>query len=207
MDQDTKDFILKYFNTGTWRKKYWMGKSLGKVPCDMIVQQELIYKLKPDTIVECGTGEGGSALFYYHCSVCAGKPAKVITIDIDANVGRANYEKIVFIDGDCLDLEVFNKVKSMVSGTTLVILDSTNQKEHASKQLKLYPSLVTLGSYIIMDDTAMGDIINIHRGLGPREAVEEFLKGNNEFEVDLECEKHLLTFNPGGYLRRVKWGN
>ena len=34
------------------------------------------------------------------------------------------------------------------------------------------------------------------------EALDEFLAQDSSFEVDRECEKFLLTFNPRGYLRR-----
>jgi cephalosporin hydroxylase len=34
------------------------------------------------------------------------------------------------------------------------------------------------------------------------EAVEEFVAADDRFEVDRSREKFLLTFNPGGFLRR-----
>ena len=39
---------------------------------------------------------------------------------------------------------------------------------------------------------------------GPFEAVETFLATTDEFEIDREREKFLITFNPSGYLRRVR---
>ena len=38
----------------------------------------------------------------------------------------------------------------------------------------------------------------------PLQAIETFLDGNDEFEIDREREKFLITFNPSGYLRRVR---
>ncbi len=200
----TDDFIGEYFSAGVWRMTYWMGLSLGKVPCDMIVQQELIFNLKPDTIIECGTGTGGSALFYYHCTMNAGKSAKVITIDIAPDNSRLKDDRITFITGDCTDMDVFNKVKSLTSGVTFVILDYSNLKNPVLAGLKLYSSLVTVGSYIIIDDTAQGVLWRKAQEAGPYLAVEEFLRGGDDFMVDRECEKHLLTFNRGGYLKRMK---
>ena len=55
----------------------------------------------------------------------------------------------------------------------LVILDSDHSKEHVSKELLLYKSIVTTGSYMIVEDTS----INGHPLLpdwGPMEAVDEF---------------------------------
>jgi cephalosporin hydroxylase len=37
---------------------------------------------------------------------------------------------------------------------------------------------------------------------GPSTAVSRFLDEHPEFEVDLRMQKFLLTFNPGGFLRR-----
>jgi cephalosporin hydroxylase len=37
---------------------------------------------------------------------------------------------------------------------------------------------------------------------GPNAAVASFLKEHSEFEPDLGMQKFLLTFNPGGFLRR-----
>ena len=39
---------------------------------------------------------------------------------------------------------------------------------------------------------------------GPFEAIETFLATTDEFEIDREREKFLITFNPSGYLRRVR---
>jgi cephalosporin hydroxylase len=36
------------------------------------------------------------------------------------------------------------------------------------------------------------------------EAVQEFLKENRDFERDASREKFLLTFHPGGYLKRIR---
>ena len=35
-------------------------------------------------------------------------------------------------------------------------------------------------------------------------AIEAFLSRTDDFEVDHEREKFLITFNPSGYLRRVR---
>jgi cephalosporin hydroxylase len=39
---------------------------------------------------------------------------------------------------------------------------------------------------------------------GPLQAVECFLATTDEFEIDRERERFLITFNPSGYLRRVR---
>ena len=43
---------------------------------------------------------------------------------------------------------------------------------------------------------------NSDHGPGPAEAVAEFLEGNDAFVRDERREKFMLTFNPGGYLKK-----
>ncbi len=56
-----------------------------------------------------------------------------------------------------------------------------------------------------MEDTNInGNPVVPEHGLGPMEAVADFLYRHKEFKVDCSREKFLMTFNPKGYLRRVK---
>ena len=67
----------------------------------------------------------------------------------------------------------------------------------------MYSRWVTPGSYLIVEDTNVnGHPVLPEHGPGPMEAVEEFLAGSAEFEVDPAREKFFLTFNPRGFLRK-----
>jgi len=35
-------------------------------------------------------------------------------------------------------------------------------------------------------------------------AIREFLAGDDRFVIDCERERYLITYNPGGFLKRVK---
>jgi cephalosporin hydroxylase len=64
--------------------------------------------------------------------------------------------------------------------------------------------LVPEGSYVVVEDT----IINGHPvwtgfGPGPWEAVEKITQ-EGEFAPDSSLERYVLTFNPGGFLKRVR---
>ena len=85
-----------------------------------------------------------------------------------------------------------------------MILDSDHSYDHVLAELHAYSPIVTPGSYLIVEDTN----INAHPvyeefGPGPMEAVQDFLKERDDFEVDHSREKLLLTFNPHGWLRRL----
>jgi cephalosporin hydroxylase len=72
----------------------------------------------------------------------------------------------------------------------------------------IYEAFVGEGYYLIVEDTHAGNpghpVKWKYDNEGAYEAVEFFLRENDDFEVDYNCERHLMTFNPSGYLRRIK---
>jgi cephalosporin hydroxylase len=85
----------------------------------------------------------------------------------------------------------------------LVILDSGHSKEHVLAELHAYAPLVRPGSYVIVEDTNLnGHPVERDHGSGPAEAAAEFLERNDAFVRDERRERLLLTFNPGGYLKK-----
>ena len=75
--------------------------------------------------------------------------------------------------------------------------------EHVLRELQTYGPLVAEGCYLIVEDTDAGKLFPELWGAGPGAAIEEYMKSDDSFVVDPDCEKFLLTFNPGGYLKRV----
>jgi cephalosporin hydroxylase len=87
----------------------------------------------------------------------------------------------------------------------LVALDSDHRRDHVLAEIAAYSPLVQIGDYLIVEDTNVnGHPTYAEYGPGPMEAVERFLAGNDEFEIDARCERFLMTFNPKGYLRRKR---
>jgi cephalosporin hydroxylase len=171
---------------------------------DLWVYQEILHELRPAAIVECGTANGGSALFL--ASVCdlLGL-GKVITVDIVDKPGRPSHERITYVTGSSTDPEVVARVRGLVGNgaPVLVILDSDHERDHVLNELRLYAPLVSAGSYLIVEDSNVnGHPVVSDFGPGPAEAVEQFLVETEEFEVDRSREKFFLTFNPNGYLRK-----
>jgi len=140
------------------------------------------------------------------------KDGKVITVDIENQLDRKAskqeifMKRVEFILGDSVSQKVINTIdKKVKNHTVLVTLDSLHTKEHVLKELKLYSNFVSVGSYIIVQDTNInGHPVFPAFGLGPMEAVEEFLKTDDRFIIDHNREKFLITFYPSGYLKRVK---
>ena len=190
----------------TWENTRWLGHRIQKFPGDVWVYQEILSELRPDWILETGTNWGGSA--YFLASICdlLGH-GRVVTIDLDAKPDPPEHERITYVAGSSTDPEIVDSVRTMVaeSQTVLVILDSDHSYGHVASELRAYSDLVTLGSYLIVEDTNIAGH-PVLRGLatGPYEAVDDFLSGDTRFERDHSREKFMMTFNPGGYLKRIR---
>lgn len=189
----------------TWDNTYWLGVLTSKCPLDLWIYQEIIFEMKPDVIIETGTAHGGSALFL--ASMCdLVNNGKVITIDIE-NRKVSKHNRITYLIGSSTSKEIVETVENLIKNKdkVMVILDSDHNKTHVLNELKIYSKFVTKSSYLIVEDTNInGHPVIPDFGPGPMEAVEEFLKENKNFAIDKIKEKFLLTFNPKGYLRKVK---
>lgn len=168
--------------------------------------QEIIHELKPDLIIECGTFYGGSALYLASILDLIGK-GHVLTIDIFPQPNRPSHDRITYLTASSVSVQAVQTILNMrkPDDVILVILDSDHSKEHVSKELLLYKSIVTKGSYLIVEDTSInGNPLSPDWGPGPMEAVEEFLTKNNNFIIDESKHKFFISFNPKGFLKKVK---
>jgi cephalosporin hydroxylase len=181
-----------------------MGVPCLKCPMDLWAYQEILAEVRPGLIVETGTHLGGSALFLAHMLDLLGA-GEVITIDVLENVGRPTHPRIRYVKGSSADEGLVRGLfGARPEEKCLVILDSDHSKEHVARELALLAPFVTVGSYLIVEDSNVnGHPVLPDYGPGPSEAVAEFLAGSRNFIVDTSREKFLMTFNPGGYLKRV----
>jgi cephalosporin hydroxylase len=193
------------FYTSNWKPRtFWLGTLTLKNPLDLWVYQEIMFETRPDLVVETGTYRGGSAV--YLASICDLLGAgEVVSIDIEPmRDDYPRHPRITYLAGrSSTDLEVVAEVGARAEGrSTLVVLDSDHSQAHVEAELDAYAPLVPVGCYVIVEDSNIG---RIRKDLmpGPLEAVETFLTKTDEFEIDREREKFLITFNPSGYLKRV----
>ena len=194
-----------FYASDAWTKATWLGTQALKNPLDLWVYQEIMAETRPEVIVETGTWRGGSAL--YLASVCdlLGE-GEIVSIDIaPVRDDYPQHPRITYLAGrSSTDSDVLDEVRARAEGRrTLIILDSDHSQAHVEAELEAYAPLVPVGCYLIVEDSNIGQI---RKDLmpGPLQAIETFLARTNEFEIDLEREKFLITFNPSGYLRRVR---
>jgi len=199
-------YDLGHDSGGTWHDTYWMGTPILKCPLDMWIYQELIHEQRPDLIIETGTWNGGSALYMASLMDILGH-GRIITIDLDPQANLPEHPRITYWKDSSVAPEILAKLHQEVDGCqrVLVILDSDHSEAHVREELKYYPAFVTLGSYLILEDTNVnGHPAFLKHGPGPMEALNAWLPTQSEFEIDSSREKFLLTMNPSGYLRRVR---
>jgi cephalosporin hydroxylase len=185
-----------------WKLASWMGYPVAKFPGDLLVYQDIVYETKPDVIIETGSWYGGSGLYLAHlCDLL--RNGRVISIDV-APYARPQHPRLLFVTGSSTDWRTRQWVDGHIRGKrVMVILDSDHSKRHVLEELDVYGPLVTPGCYLVVEDTNVnGRPVEEAHGPGPAEALDEWLPKHPEFEIDADREKFLVSFNPGGYLRR-----
>jgi len=198
----------------------WMGVPIIQYPQDIIAMQELIWRVKPEMIIETGVAHGGSLVYYASLLELTGR-GEVLGIDIDIRShNRAVIEahpmarRISMIQGSSVDAAVVREVRARAAGRApvMVVLDSNHTHEHVLGELRAYADMVTVGSYCVVFDTVVEDLPGDlypdrpwSAGNSPKTAVHAFLREDDRFEIDRDVEaKILITVAPDGYLRRVR---
>ena len=189
----------------------WMGVRTAKCALDAWIYQEIIYRVRPDVIVEIGSDRGGSTLYFAHL-LDAMNHGIVVSVDIDRSRFQVQHERIRLVTGDSAAPETVAQVAPYCVGKrVLVVHDGGHNKEQVLRDLRAYADFVSVSSYFIVEDSII-DLFNPEDGLGrywdgPLPAIEQFLHERPDFVVDSECERYLLTNNPRGYLKRVEASN
>jgi cephalosporin hydroxylase len=197
--------LFYYPSEPTWKDTYFLGVQLLKCPLDLWVYQELIHRIRPDVIIETGTKYGGSA--YYMATICdlVGH-GQVVTVDVEEQANRPQHPRITYIAGSSADPAVVREVDALIPqhASVLAVLDSDHSEAHVRQEMEIWGKRVTVGSYLVCEDTNVHHPVCLKRGPGPWEATADFLSSHGEYEVDLHCERYLMTLNPRGYLRRTR---
>ena len=209
----------------------WLGAQFQSSPHDAIVFQQLIWKIKPDLIIDLGTNVGGSALFFASIMSFYTDVGVVLTVDrkpftenwigkdrvickdcVNPSENKLWKKYVQFILGSTTDAHVIEKVKQYVLNSTTVFIshDASHDRGVVYQDLLNYAQFVSLNSYVVVQDTKLDRITNsVH---GPLAAVRNFIqhqkkKENNvtySFVVDRSVEVFYYSQHAYGWLKRVK---
>ena len=205
----------------------WLGRPIIQYPQDIVQFQEIVWKTKPDLIIETGIAHGGSLILSASLLALLDliNPAasKRMVLGIDIDIRKHNREaiethplsgNIIMYEGSSTNTDIVKKVKeySKDYNSVMVCLDSNHTYKHVLDELELFAPLVSTGNYCIVWDTIIEEMPDNFlsdrpwgKGNNPKTSVFEFLKTHKEFEIDKEIQQKLLiTVAPDGYLKKVK---
>ena len=219
-----------------WDQKYiysfsWLGRPIIQSPDDMLRIQEVIYDIKPNVVIETGIAHGGSLIYYASILNAIGK-GKVVGIDIDIRKHNRKaieehklFSFIDLIEGSSIELETFTKVEGLVSPNdkVIVILDSAHDYDHVLREIELYSSLASVGSYIVVTDGSQEYLGNTPRAKvdypgyaetweknNPKKAAGDFVLNNDQYEIieplfpfnesDLDFR---ITLWPSAFIKKI----
>ncbi|MFT5824254.1 MAG: cephalosporin hydroxylase [Crocinitomix sp.] len=199
-----RSFPLKGIDNGHYNIEYKGVKCL-KCPFDYVIYQMIVNEVNPDLIIEIGTNEGGSTLYLADLLELQGN-GTVHSIDIKDDCPKKVKEHgriKLFTDGwESYDLNLTREFKKI-----LVIEDSSHQYENTLGAIKKFNSIVTIGSYLIVEDGIIDDLGRAKEfNGGPLKAIKEFLTENLNFSIDqrwIDFFGNNATFNPMGYLKKT----
>jgi cephalosporin hydroxylase len=182
MRKAAADFMLSSTKPKYCYNFSWQSRPIIQYPQDMVAMQEIIWKVKPDLIIEMGIAHGGSLI--YNASILAMldmceaikehriidpkiSERKILGVDIDIREhNKTEIEKhpmssrIEMIEGSSISPEIIEKVKDYAKDykCILVCLDSNHTHEHVLAELEAYAPLTSVGSYCVVFDTIIEDL-------------------------------------------------
>jgi cephalosporin hydroxylase len=214
------DLVIESDKYGYGYQWTWLGLPIIQLPQDIVATQEVIWKSKPDVIIETGIAWGGSVALYASLLQLIGK-GKVVAVDLNlmdhVSEQIMSYpfsDRIHLYKGSSTDPQIVSKVRAHIEPgqSVMVLLDSNHTHQHVLEELRAYAPLVTKGQYVVVSDTVVEDIpAQKHRtrpwgpGNNPKTALSAYLEETKRFEIDQEINrKLLLTYTPDGYARCVE---
>ena len=133
---------------------------------------------------------------------------------------HALFPRITLVEGSSIDPATFAEVRDAVAAAerVLVVLDSDHSREHVLQELRLYSTLVPVGSLLVVAD---GSIMRVVASApearpdwewnNPLGAVDDFLAEHEDFVredpaplFDESSVQGDVTYSAGGWLRRVR---
>lgn len=187
----------------------WCGVPIIRHPDDIVLQQEIMWNLKPARVIETGVARGGSLMLSASLMSMIGMAPRVLGLDIQilphahSSLTRwTNEGCIELFEGDSTSDAAVNRVKDFVNNIgepCLLVLDSSHSHEHVLRELNSLAPLLPIGSIVIIADTIVEEMPENYypnrpwgRGNNPYTAVQQFLRENANYAMDLKWARRSL---------------
>ena len=200
--------VLHGIQSGTLRYRY-RNRALLKSPFDLPLYLRLLGRLSPRTVIEVGTFEGGSALWFADMLTVLGIDGRVVTID-SRGTQAIEDPRITSLTENGLDLGsvLSERFLRELPRPWLVIDDSAHTFEVTLAILAFFDDKLTGGDYIAVEGRPARITREQYRRYldGPSRAIEAFLATRSDrYEIDTDlCDFYgfNVTYNPNAWLRR-----
>ena len=195
-----------------------LGRPIIQYPQDMVAMQELIWKVKPDLIIETGIAHGGSLIMSASMlallDMCEAielgivfdpKKSKRKVLGLDIDIRQHNQEaiethpmssRIQMFQGSSIAPEMIEQVKAVAKNyqRVLVCLDSNHTHAHVLAELESYAPLTSVGSYCVVFDTIVEDMpksMFSDRTWGPGDNPKTAVKEYLKTHSEFEIDKQI----------------
>jgi cephalosporin hydroxylase/predicted SAM-dependent methyltransferase len=187
----------------------YKGVSLLKNPFDLALYPQLMWTLKPRTILEIGSNAGGSALWMGDICDAFGLNCQIHSLDI-VKVSDVKHPRVTFYEGDGRNLGAVwtEKFLAKLPRPWLVIEDADHSYETSSAALSFFDPLLSPDDVLVIEDGIISDLSQLPEGTsGPHRALRQFLaKKFIEWEIIPEiCDfyGYNYTWCSNGFLRKT----
>ena len=192
----------EHVHDGKGNRPKWRETEVDKFPQDLTLYAQVIFKRKPDFIIETGTAYGGSALFFGDMLLLSGG-CRVFSVDVKAR-NAPSHPFVTYLEGSSVDDEILKHLRNETKDSSVMaVFDSDHSKKHVLNELNAYADIVSSGQYMVVEDCyTRGPVKGRPEYYHPYLAVEEFLKTNDGFRrYDLE-KQFIFAVTKNGWLRK-----
>ena len=145
------DVLCKFdMSQGAFQCLQWKDHTLYKSVFDLAIYQMLIWEAKPKTIIELGSGDGGSAIWMSDMITMYNLDCEIISMDI--NPVKTSYDKVNFIGGDSYQISkaLPEEVLSQLPHPWVFIEDA---HQNIIGVLNYFDQFLKVGDYLIVEDS------------------------------------------------------
>lgn len=178
----SSNFMTESVKTNYSYNFEWLSRPIIQYPQDIVATQEIIWKVKPDLIIETGIAHGGSLVFSAsvlamldYCDAFENgllldpqTPNRMV-IGVDIDIREHNLEalnknpmrnRMELIEGSSIDPKIVDQVHKLSKKfkRIMVFLDSNHTHDHVLAELEAYADLVSSGSYCVVFDSVIEDL-------------------------------------------------
>lgn len=172
------------------RSYRWLGQSIVKMPCDLVLYQELIAEHRLESVLEIGYGGGGSLWFF--ASILTHSGGAVVGVDREVCTSlppfaRFRDVRVDLVHGCAHDVATVGAVRPLLpTGFGLVVIDADPRPDAKLALLERWAPLVAPGGFLVLEDVGSPECVAA--ALTPR-GIDRFLLAHREFGLAIEASR------------------